>query len=129
LTFRVTAVGFVALAAVTAYAVLSGGDVVGLAGWLRRHGHLLYAAWLGWVVAAPLVLAATAAVVRRTPWPWVVAVTLQLSSLVAAQARLGHLVDRWSWAVVGVAVVLGLASIVSVVDHRSGPARPPLQPS
>lgn len=129
MTLRVTAVGSVALAALTSYAVLSSADVVGLAGWLRRHGHPVYAAWLVWVVVAPLVLAATALVVGRTPWPWVVAVTLQLASLVAAQARLGHLVGPWSWAFVAAGVALGLASIVVAVDHRSGQGARPLQPS
>ena len=129
MTFRLTAVGFVVLAALTAYAVLSSGDAVGLADWLRRHGHPVYAGWLLWVVLAPVVLAGAGLAVRHSPWPWVVAVTLQLSSLAAAQARLGHLVDRWSWAVVVAALVLGLASIVSVLGRRSGPAPRPLQPS
>ena len=122
MTFRVSASAFVALAVVTTYALLDrGGDVVGLAGWLREHGHPVYAAWLAWVVVAPVVLAAAGFAVRRTPWPWVAAVTAQLGSLVAAQARLGHLVDAWSWGLVVVATVLGLASIVSAVDRRSGP--------
>lgn len=66
MTYRLTALGFVALAAVASYAVLAGGDVAGLAEWLRRHGHLLYPTWLVWVVVAPLVLAAAGLVVRRS---------------------------------------------------------------
>ena len=81
------------------------------------------------MVLAPLVLVLAALVTRRTPWPWVVAVTVQLVSLVAAQARLGHLVDDWSWAVVAAATVLGLVSVVSAVDHRSGQGPRDLQPS
>jgi hypothetical protein len=123
LIFRVTAAAFVAVAALTAVAVLAqGADALGLAAWLREHGHPVYVAWLAWVVAAPLVLAAAAATVRRTPWAWVAAVTVQLGSLVAAQARLGHLVSDWSWAVVVVAVGVGLVSVVIAVDGRSGPA-------
>ncbi|WP_193610791.1 hypothetical protein [Nocardioides lijunqiniae] len=116
---RATSAAFVVVAAVTTYAVLSSGaDVVGLVGWLRERGHPVYAAWLGWVVLAPVVLAAAAWATRRTPWPWVVAVTVQLASLVAAQARLGHLVAAWSWALVAVAVGTGLASVVTAVDGR-----------
>lgn len=129
MTFRLTSAASVALAAGAAYAVLVAGDALGLADWLRRHDHPVYAGWLLWVVVAPLVLACTALLVRRSPWPWAVAITLQLASTVAAQARLGHLVDEWSWALVVVTVALGLASIVSVFDNRSGPARRPVQPS
>jgi hypothetical protein len=128
LTYRLSAAAFVALAAVTAYAVLDGGAGLGLAEWLRRHGHAGYAAWLAWVLVAPLVLAATAWLVRRTPWPWVLAVTAQLASLVGAQARAGHLVDGRSWALVAAAVGLGLVSVVTAVG-RSGPARDGFQPS
>ncbi|WP_193614204.1 hypothetical protein [Nocardioides lijunqiniae] len=117
--YRLSAAAFVAVAALTTYAVLaSGADVVGLVGWLRERGHPVYAAWLGWVVIAPVVLAAAAWAARRTPWPWVLAVTVQLASLVAAQARLGHLVHAWSWALVAVAVGIGLASVVIAVDGR-----------
>ncbi|MCD4535381.1 hypothetical protein LRP67_14905 [Nocardioides sp. cx-169] len=123
--FRLSAAAFVAIAALTAYALLdSGADVVELAQWLRRHGHPGYAAWLAWVPLSPVVLAATALAVGRTPWPWVVAVTVQLASLVGAQARAGHLVDRWSWVLVALALVLGLASVVAALGDRSRPPPP-----
>jgi hypothetical protein len=123
LIFRVSATAFVVVSALAAVPVLANGaDALGLAEWLRAHGHPVYVAWLVWVVAAPLVLAAAAGTVRRTPWPWVASVTVQLGSLVAAQARLGHLLDDWSWAVVVVAVGAGLVSVVTAVDDRSGPA-------
>ncbi|MCD4526833.1 hypothetical protein [Nocardioides sp. cx-173] len=120
--FRLSAAAFVAIAALTAYAVLAdGADVVELAQWLRSHGHPGYAAWLAWVLLSPVVLAATALAVRRSPWPWVVAVTVQLASLVGAQARAGHLVNGWSWALVALALLLGLASLVAALGDRSGP--------
>ncbi len=101
------------------------GSVVGawaLARWLTDHGGPGYALTLGWVVAAPVLLAAALGVRRRTPWPWVVATTAHLLVLVGAAARLEHLMTPAGWALLATVVALGLASLVSAVP---APARHP----
>jgi hypothetical protein len=122
LTFRLSAAGAIAIACAAALylAFGTGIDPIELARWLGGHDHAGYAAWLGWVVVAPVVLLAAAWAARRTPWPWVVAVTAHLAALVAGQARLAHLTDGWMWVVLAGAVGVGLTSIATVLDH--GPA-------
>jgi hypothetical protein len=117
LTFRGWATGTILIACAAAgYVAFGAGvDLLHLARWLAARGYPGYAAWLWWVVLAPAVLVSAALASRRTPWPWVVAVTLYLAGLVAGQARLAHLTDGWTWAVVAAAVVVGLASIVSAL--------------
>jgi len=120
LIFRLSATGtiLVACAAAVYVAFGAGVDSLHLARWLAAHDHPGYAAWLGWVVLAPVVLIGAAVGSRRTPWPWVVAVSLHLTGLVAGQARLADLTDSWMWVLVATAVAVGLTSIVSALDDR-----------
>lgn len=106
------AVLLVALATSAAASLGSGVDPWELAPWLARHGGLGLALALGWLVLAPVPLA-VAALQRRTPWPWVVVVTLHLAVPVVLLARFPHLLPGWAWAVVGLSVVLGLASVAT----------------
>jgi hypothetical protein len=120
LTFRLSATASILIAcAAAAYVAFGAGvDALHLARWLAAHDYPGYAAWLGWMVLAPLVLIGAALGSRRTPWPWVLAVSLHLAGLVAGQARLADLTDGWMWVLVATAVAIGLASIVSVLDDR-----------
>ena len=125
--YRLSAAGTILVAGAAAvYGALgSGVGPLRLARWLAGHDHALYAAWVGWMTLAPVVLLAAAWASRRTPWPWVAATSLHLLALVAGQARLAHLTDAWVWALVAAAVALGLTSVVTAVNGRQRPVTPP----
>lgn len=116
--FRVAAVATIVSAAGGSLAAV---DLGGRPWWVLRT--LLdwqedgYAAWYAWVLAAPLVLAAAALVVRRSPWPWTLAVTLHLASTVAAMVRVEHWLPGWSWAALGTVVCLGLWSVAEALGR------------
>ncbi len=88
--------------------------------WLARHGGLGLALALGWLVLAPLPLGVGTALVRRTPWPWVLAVTAHLLVPVVLLARFPHLLPGWAWGVVALSVALGLASVATAFPAPGG---------
>lgn len=77
---------------------------------LAGHGGGVYVPALVWLWVAPVVLLVAALLVRRTPWPWVLAVTLQLSVLVVLAARVAHWVSTPGWFALAVLVGLGAVS-------------------
>lgn len=77
---------------------------------LAGHGGRVYIPLLVWLWVAPVVLLGAALLVRRTPWPWVLAVTLQLSVLVVLAARVAHWVSTVGWLGIGLLVGLGVIS-------------------
>ncbi|WP_137292899.1 hypothetical protein [Nocardioides dongxiaopingii] len=113
----------VATAAAASWYVARGAGVdgVGLARFLLDHGAVPYAAGLGWVLVAPVVLALALLARRWSAWPWVVAVTVHLAVLLALALRLRHLVPDAVGATLGAHTVLGLASVAVVVAERSRP--------
>ena len=118
--FRALAVLAVAVAVGLAWFVARGAGVdgVGLARFLLDHGAATYAVGLGWVLVAPLVLVAALVAQRRTPWPWVGAVTLHLAVLLALSLRLRHLVPGAAAGVLACYTVLCLASVLVAVADR-----------
>lgn len=120
MTFRLSATASILIACAAAVYVAFGAgvDAPHLARWLAAHDYPGYAAWLGWMLVAPLVLAGAALALRRTPWPWVLAVSFHLAGLVAGQARLADLTDSRMWVLVATAVAVGLTSIVSALNDR-----------
>ena len=101
------------VAAVLSAACWSNGGL-GLAGILVDDAAA-YAVVLAWLCLAPLVLGLALVALHRTPWPWVVTTAVHLVVVVAAAARLRHLVPEWAWVGVGASVVLGVASVVVAV--------------
>lgn len=112
-----------ALAVATAAAASLGSGVEPwrLAAWLADHGGLALAVALGWLVLAPVPLAAAALAHRRTPWPWVGTVTVHLLVPVVLAARFPHLLPGWAWLVVALSVAAGLGSVVTAFPARSSP--------
>lgn len=91
-----------------------------LGAWLADHGGVAIAVALGWLVLAPLPLAAAALAHRWTPWPWVGAVTIHLLVPVLLATRFPHLLPGWAWLVVGLSVCAGLASVVTAFPATDG---------
>ncbi|KRB73841.1 hypothetical protein ASE01_17650 [Nocardioides sp. Root190] len=108
------AVLLIALATALVAALGPGIEPWDLAPWLARHGGLPYAVALAWLVLAPAALAAAALGVRRTPWPWVVAVSVHLLVPTLLVARFPHLFPDGTLLLLAASVVLGLASVVTV---------------
>lgn len=125
--FRVSASATVAVAAaVTTVLVVRGGDPRRVVRVLERLDEPVYAAWYAWLVLAPVVLLATALVVRRSAWPWTAAATAHLGGLVAAATRFEHWMPTWGWPALVVAVGIGLWSVAEAlclptVDDGSSP--------
>jgi hypothetical protein len=117
--FLVAAATVWLIAVATAVAVLVAADgAPGLwARWLGRHGGPEYPLWIGWVLAAPVVLA-VAALVPRDPWPWVVASSVHVLATASAVARVAHLAPPWAWILLAVLTVAGMVSIVSASGRR-----------
>lgn len=82
---------------------------------LERYDQPGYAAWFGWLLAAPAVLVVAALLVRRTPWPWVAAVTVHLASVLAGAVVVSHWVAWWGWAALATVVTVGLVSVVAAL--------------
>ena len=119
-THRVSAALVVVAAAAVALALTAGTGVAPwqLVSWFGRYGGPLHASVLTWLVLAPVLLLVAAAAGRRTPWPWVSAVTIELSCLVVVAARFPRVIPDWAWPALAVTVVAGLASVVTAF---SGP--------
>ncbi|MBM9459111.1 hypothetical protein JK386_04295 [Nocardioides sp. zg-536] len=91
-----------------------------LVAWLGEHGGPLHALLAGWLLLAPAPLLLAALLRPRTPWPWAGLVALHLLAVTVVLARFPHLVPAEVWPVLGAAVVVALASVVSCF----GGARP-----
>lgn len=120
---QLTRAAVLVVAVATSAAAWTGGGVGpwSLATWLATHGALPIAAALGWLVLAPLPLAAAAFAARWSPWPWIVAVTIHLAVPVMLLARFPHLLPGWAWGAVALSVVVGLGSVVTAFpDDRPG---------
>lgn len=102
------------------YAVSGAGlDGPALAGLLARHHAAAYAAGLWWVMVAPAPLLAATLAHRRTPWPWVVVVTVHLVVLVALGVRLRHLLSLGAVAALVATVALGVAAAMAAVGEQA----------
>lgn len=101
--------------AVTLVLLVRGPAPDSVIGFLTGSGQTGYAVWFGWLLAAPAVLVVAALLVRRTPWPWVAAVTVHLASVLAGAVVVSHWVAWWGWAALATVVTVGLVSVVAAL--------------